>query len=49
MNKLSKTERTDKAQKEFDKTITPNVLEECMALHKQLTRSNPEDYWRKIR
>jgi len=49
MKRLLKKERLDKAQEEFDKIITPQVLEEAMELHKQLTRSHPEDYWRKLR
>ena len=46
---MRKMERMNKAQEEFDKIITPSVLEECMEMHKQLTRSNPDDHWRKLR
>lgn len=49
MKKITRFEKIIKAQEEFDKIITPQVLEEAMELHKQLTRSHPEDYWRKLR
>ncbi|MCJ7636434.1 MAG: hypothetical protein MUO21_03005 [Nitrososphaeraceae archaeon] len=47
--KLSRKERLDLVQEAFDKIITPDVLTEAMELHKQLTRSHPDDYWRKLR
>ena len=46
---MTRSEKITKAKEEFDKIITPQVLEEAMELHKQLTRSHPEDYWRKLR
>jgi|WetSurMetagenome_2_1015567.scaffolds.fasta_scaffold1624364_2 hypothetical protein len=46
---LSRKERYDIAQKAFDNIITHKVLDDAEDLRKQLTRSHPEDYWRKLR
>jgi hypothetical protein len=44
--KLSKKERLDKAQKAFDKIITPEVLEEAEQLAKQMRRISVEELHR---
>lgn len=49
MKKMSRKERLDISQAEFDKIITPEVLEEALELQKQMSQGKPEDYWRKLR
>lgn len=46
MKKLSRKERLDIAQKEFDKIITPEVLEEAEQLSKQMRRISMEELYR---
>lgn len=41
--KLSRKEKLDLAQKEFDKIITPEVLEEAEQLSKQMRRISVEE------
>lgn len=44
--KLSRKEKLDLAQKEFDKIITPEVLMEAEELAKQMRRISVEELYR---
>jgi hypothetical protein len=46
VKKLSRKEKLDLAQAEFDKLITPEVLEEAEQLAKQMRKISVEDLYR---
>jgi hypothetical protein len=46
VKKLSRKEKLDLAQAEFDKLITPEVLEEAEQLAKQMRRISVEELYR---
>jgi hypothetical protein len=46
--KLSRKHRHDLAKQEFDKIITPKVLEEAEELHKQMSRISYEELHRQF-
>lgn len=48
MKRLTSKQRLDKAKEEFDKIITPEVLEEAEQLHKRMRRISFEELHREF-